>query len=233
MLRVGCTLVAFSPSIAFTIIILARRAELLVIAITAAVMWLFAILIVSLMWSIMSGTTWLWFTLVATATQELVRLMLVRVYRRMETVIRKALDRSDPRKVDFKLNDETSSLAAGVGFGTMHAVVMYGSVLASSGGPATLYSDSCTLVPLVVVSGIYALIFLLMDVIFMVIAFQAHKCRDSRQQAFIFASHLGASYMTLFGEQRNGCAIAIPGLIALFAAVTVVFVNLKKITIRD
>ena len=43
--------------------------------------------------------------------------------------------------------------AAGFGYGTMHVVIMYGSILAASTGPATLYAESCTSVPLVVVSG--------------------------------------------------------------------------------
>ena len=53
----------------------------------------------------------------------------------------------------FALHDSTSAIAAALGFGTMHSVVMYGSMLAGSGGPATMYAESCSTVPLVVVSG--------------------------------------------------------------------------------
>jgi hypothetical protein len=52
------------------------------------------------------------------------------------------------------LRDNTSALAAGVGFGAMHTAVMFGGVLFSSFDPrAALFVSACPGVPFLATSG--------------------------------------------------------------------------------
>ena len=48
-----------------------------------------------------------------------------------------------PTGSTIALNDASSALAAGVGFGTMHLVVVFGSVVGNTWGEATYYKDVC------------------------------------------------------------------------------------------
>lgn len=105
------------------------------------------------------------------------RLAVVRGYRWIEVLVAKVIAQDpDARGAPkISLNDPTSAIgntqsqptsavscrkfcraasaAAGVGFGTMHVVVIYGSLLAESGGSATAYTDTCSGVPVLVTSG--------------------------------------------------------------------------------
>ncbi|KAL7576423.1 hypothetical protein ACA910_018227 [Epithemia clementina (nom. ined.)] len=76
-------------------------------------------------------------------------------------------------KLRLELNDAACGLAAGVGFGGMHAVLMYGTLLASemTNNVGVLYQDSCPGMPSLAVSAIYALCFSILDIFFMLFTF--------------------------------------------------------------
>ena len=73
LLRVGMGLVAFSPSVALTIMVVGRRAELMIIGVSSAVMWLLAMLLISVVWKVFPGlkTNWLWVAVFGAGTQVL------------------------------------------------------------------------------------------------------------------------------------------------------------------
>jgi hypothetical protein len=75
----------------------------------------------------------------------------------------------------LQLNDASCGVAAGVGFGGMHAVLMYGTLLASqsstSNNVGVLYQSSCPAVPSLVVSAIFCFCFSILDVFWMLFAF--------------------------------------------------------------
>ena len=158
MLQLGAALLAYSPSAALLWLIVSKRSQLLVISVTSALMWVMSVLVVAFFWSSFPAlkTGYVWIVAAGAMTQELVRMLLIRTYRRVECVISRAIAAQRPSTEEaarFALHDSTSAIAAALGFGTMHSVVMYGSVLAGSGGPAAMYADSCSTIPLVVVSG--------------------------------------------------------------------------------
>jgi len=179
VLQVGAALLAFSPSLALLAFLVSRRAQLLIIAISAGVVWLCAILVVAVLWSVLGlGTKYFWVVLIGSLSQEVGRMLLVRAYRRVERVVSKAIDAqpSTSETAHFALHDASASI------------------------------------------GTFALMFMLLDVVLMVLAFLAQKQQDAKLQAIIFTSHTAASLLTLLGNQQGGCLLALPGVAAVLAS---------------
>lgn len=118
------------------------------------------------------------------------------------------------------LNDLSSSLSAGLGFGTMQGIIMYGSVLSASTGPGVLFVDSCPHIPLVLLSAVTCLCFIVMNVVLMVAAFTAYRTHNLNQVAVICGLHLVASLLTVINTYENGCAVSLPLLVCLVGGMT-------------
>jgi len=72
----------------------------------------------------------------------------------------------------LELNDWACGIASGVGFGGMHATMLYGTLLSSEASSmGTLYQDSCPSIPSVTVSAINAFLFSILDIVLMLISF--------------------------------------------------------------
>jgi hypothetical protein len=84
-----------------------------------------------------------------------------------------AITNSETALLRLELNDVSCSLAAGIGFGSMHAILLYGTLLASENSrpEGTLYQPSCTIMPSLMNSAFMAFWFSLLDVTWMMIAF--------------------------------------------------------------
>uniref|UniRef100_A0A7S1ZI65 Uncharacterized protein n=1 Tax=Trieres chinensis TaxID=1514140 RepID=A0A7S1ZI65_TRICV len=85
---------------------------------------------------------------------------------------------SETAKLRLELNDWSCGIAAGNGFGGMHAVLLYGTLLASeSSAVGTLYQDSCSFMPSLVNSAIIAFLFSILDMILMLLTFYGMRRR--------------------------------------------------------
>lgn len=85
---------------------------------------------------------------------------------------------ADSAKLRLELNDWSSALAAGTGFGGMHSIFLYGTLLASeSGNLGTLYQPSCHVMPSLVNSAIMANVFSVLDVFWMLFCFYGMRRR--------------------------------------------------------
>jgi len=85
---------------------------------------------------------------------------------------------ADSAKLRLELNDWSSALAAGTGFGGMHSFFLYGTLLASeSGNLGTLYQPSCEVMPSLVNSAIMAYMFGILDVFWMLFTFYGMRRR--------------------------------------------------------
>jgi len=114
------------------------------------------------------------------------------------------------------MNDVTSSLAAGIGFGTMHSLMLYGALLAASNGNGDIFVDSCPSVPLILVASLIALLFTILDVILTVFAFIAEKMRSVAIVVVVLFIHAIASLSTLANQNAHGCSTS---LISIFVIV--------------
>ena len=85
---------------------------------------------------------------------------------------------SESAKLRLELNDWSSSLAAGTGYGGMHIILLYGTLLASeANNVGTLYQPSCEVMPSLVNSAIVSHLFSLLDIVWMMWTFYGMRRR--------------------------------------------------------
>lgn len=205
----GSILIGFGPIASLYFFVVAKRAQLAIFAITSAFIWLVAILITATFWKILpflndSVVGTVIFTIIL---EEIVRFGLYWMYKLAEKKISKITNDKD----HLPLNDTTSSIAGGVGFSLMRALMMYGPVVASSvGSRGAAFSDSCTYLPLLFSSGLMTLAGTVMDVGLMVLGFEGYKNKNFVYIGIVWIIHFGSGLLTLANQSENGCVYSIP-----------------------
>ena len=140
-------------------------------------------------------------------------------------------------KLSVHLNLVSSGIVAGVGFGGMKTVMLYGTLLASEVNRlGTLYQPSCSL-PSLVNSAILAFLFSNLDIIWMVICFYA-KTTDNDPWSFrrgalggkaaltvMLLSHLAASLATTPNNfmKSNGCFVSLPLVLVVLMGTSIFY----------
>ncbi|KAL3656548.1 hypothetical protein V7S43_018625 [Phytophthora oleae] len=205
----GCILVGFGPLAALFFVVVARRAQLVILALSGAFVWLVAILVTATLWQIIPPLkTSLSATVpVGVVVQEAFRLLFFHLYTRTELAVKRVTTSSH----QLPLNDVTSSLAGGVGFSVMHALLMFGSLVGSStGSRGAAFSASCESIPLVFSAAISTLALTALDVALMVVAFDGYRKRSALAVGAVFVIHMGVALSALANMNTNGCYISIP-----------------------
>ncbi|CBN76993.1 conserved unknown protein [Ectocarpus siliculosus] len=135
----------------------------------------------------------------------------------------------------LRLNGVSSSIAAGVGWGLIHAVIMVGTALSKHMGPGAAFSPSCPHVPSVIVSALSAQAFVVLDLLLMAAAFAAARSGDAGLMSFSFGLHFAAALTTGFNFIEGGCTASLPllyGVVALAAIALTRYRPLKSAMIR-
>ena len=140
---------------------------------------------------------------------------------------------SETTLLRLELNDWACGIAAGVGFGGMHSLMLYGTLLASQiydNSKGTLYQDSCSVLPSLVNSALYTFMFSLLDILLMLFAFYGIRKRalcDYKRGNFALivtiVSHLAAAFSTVPNKFSNGCFIALPSVFLVLVVTFVMF----------
>ena len=182
----GSAALGLAPLICFFFQIVYPKAQLLIVAISAAFFFLLASLVSGLIWYILDPVIGLesgWSAIFpGVICQFLFRVAFVRVYHKVEQTIEQSMAVSEETNGDasqlsaarlkLELNDVASGLAAGIGFGGMHAILFFGSLLASESATiGVLYQPSCPSVPTLAVSSINAFCFFFLDLAWMLFTF--------------------------------------------------------------
>lgn len=117
---------------------------------------------------------------------------------------------TESAKLKLQLNDASCGIAAGVGYGGMHAIMLYGTLLASemSHGGGILYQSSCPQIPSLVVSALYAFSFTVLDVFFMLFTFFGMRRRRTYHRGQ-HAENQVVAIGSWFGDSRNGGNLAL------------------------
>jgi hypothetical protein len=154
-------------------------------------------------------------------------------------------------KLKLQLNDASCGVAAGCGFGGMHAIMLYGTLLASeaTNNAGVLYQPSCPALPALVVSAIYAFCFFVLDIFWMLFTFFGMRRRllfhrgesdddspvrvggwfgNTRHGGNIalllcLSSHLVASVMTMANYFNFGCLVSLPSVGAVLLITAYIF----------
>mmetsp|Transcript_10345 Transcript_10345/g.10421 ORF Transcript_10345/g.10421 Transcript_10345/m.10421 type:complete len:246 (-) Transcript_10345:177-914(-) len=211
-LRYGCGLIVFSPIIFSLFFLLSKRPQLVIVMLASAFSFLISILGTSVFWNIQNALArgsniWILVIFVSVASQEACRYLFVYSYRQTERIIKL----SSPYSSEiFPLNDVSSSFAAGIGFGGMHSLMMFGSVLAASNGSGDYFAESCPSIPLIFSISMIAFAFVVLDCVLMCMAFIAEKLQSQQIIMVICALHFVTSVCTLGNLLHNGCSFSIP-----------------------
>jgi len=191
----GSAAIGFAPFICFFFQIVFPKPQLLIVSITAAFFYLLAASAASVCWYIVDPVIGLggpWAAIVpGVFFQFIFRALFAHSYFKVETVIEASIAKSEEDREDgdenegedsgagiqaaknrLALNDVACGLAAGVGFGGMHAILLFGSLLASETfDSGVLYQPSCPKVPSLTVSSLNTFCFFFLDVFWMLFTF--------------------------------------------------------------
>lgn len=279
-LTLGSALVAFGPFLSLFFWVIYQKAQLVIIVTTTAFFFLLSALGASVVWWLfyvvgLDGPVAI--LLPGVLSQFFGRCIFVALYHRVEKVIRISIEKEDARngqsdndanhgggedadnydenwtnaaKLRLQLNDASCGVAAGVGFGGMHAIMLYGTLLASeAGNVGILYQESCPGIPSLAQSAVYALCFSIMDIFWMLLTFFGmrrrllyHRGREFEDNIrgfgsyfgnsraggnlallFVLISHLGSSLVTVSSSFGRGCILSMPVLCGITVFTAYVF----------
>jgi len=195
----GSAAIGFAPLLCFFFQITFPKSQLIIVFITSAFFFLLAGLSASLLWYIFDPVIGLgnaWSAIIpGVFFQFLFRCMFVALYHKVEAVIESSIAKTeeqlqtqddddsqapdlDAAKLRLELNDVASGVAAGTGFGGMHAIIMFGSLLAfETADLGVLFQPSCPAVPSLVVSALNCFFFYFLDIFWMLLTFYGMRRR--------------------------------------------------------
>ncbi|KAG9400580.1 anterior pharynx defective 1 [Aphanomyces cochlioides] len=224
----GSMLTAFAPITCLFMVVVAKRAQLVILTITAAFFYLLGLLVSATLWTIIPP---LHDSIQATIPisiiiQEVFRYAFFQVYIRSEQAVKRVTTKQN----QLPLNDLTSSFASGVGFALMRSLMLYGSVLAASmTGEGAAFTSTCPQLPLVYASALSTLALSLMDVALMVLAFEGYRKRSPGHIAAVVLIHLGSGLSNLVNLNEVGCQASIPlTYVAALLAVVAAIISVKR-----
>ena len=190
-LVLGSAAIGFAPFACMFFQIIFPKPQLLIVSITAAFFFLLAASAASFFWYLLDpiiGLGSAWSAIIpGVFFQFIFRSLFAHTYFKVESVIEASIAKSEEEndennnseddavqaaKNRLALNDVACGLASGVGFGGMHAILLFGSLLASETFDAgVLYQPSCPKVPTLTVSSFNTFCFFFLDVFWMLFTF--------------------------------------------------------------
>jgi hypothetical protein len=225
----GSAAIGFAPFICFFFQIIFPKPQLLIISITAAFFYLLSASAASLCWYVLDpiiGLASPWSAIIpGVFFQFISRCVFVTIYHKVENVIEASIEKSEEDRRDnsnddtsddsvqrsknrLSLNDAACGLAAGVGFGGMHAILLFGSLLASETyDVGILYQPSCPKVPALTVSSLNTFCFFFLDIFWMLFTFFGMRRRVLFPRgggALSDINPLSRPFGSYFGNTRMG-----------------------------
>ena len=222
---IGCLLIAYAPSAILLLAYASRRSALLILTICGAFAWLLAIFGASSVWAAIPPARGVtpYIQVVSIVAQEAARLGLVWAYAVSELAADRLVAPGGPKI----FNDLSAGIAAGLGFGAMHTVMMYGAVIFASVGEPTFFLDSCPQLSIFTWTAALALLYNVLHITLTVIALDAWRRSSSRSGramlALPLAVHLVFGLLTLATANTGGCVVVLP-IAAVIVAATAVLV---------
>jgi hypothetical protein len=186
----GSGLIAFAPMLCLFFQVTFPKSQLIIVFTTSAFFFLLAGLSASIVWYVLDpviGLGGAWSAILpGVICQFIFRCLFVSLYHRVELVIEESIEKGEQEgeeeggdsteleaaKLKLELNDVACGVAAGTGFGGMHAILLYGTLLASeSADLGILYQPSCPYLPALLVSALNCFHFCVLDVFWMLLTF--------------------------------------------------------------
>eukprot|EP00850_Spirogloea_muscicola_P016983 SM000141S00927 [mRNA] locus=s141:195190:197310:- [translate_table: standard] len=225
---VGCSLVGLGPALALAALVLLPKPVLTLAALCSTFYWLITIIATAgLTRLLLPSAPPTWFLalllLVAVACQELARIGLWRIARRVDPpavqrqiTIRVHLLRAlqliarRQSKAPLSFSDKVQIyLAAGFGHGLAHSLLFFLSLMTPAMGPATYYVSACPQMPIFLAMAIASSAFFIIHAITMIMAFDGYV-ENSSHQYYAPIFHFAAASTTLLNLAPSGCLVGLP-----------------------
>lgn len=224
----GVMLTTFAPALVLFPTVVAAQPELIILMVGAAFIWLVAISLVSLVWSVLVPVrSMLWLlVLYGVVAQEGSRWGTYLLYGRlMRGLQARGLQPSlGPVVAPSRLAQTVPpAVACGLGVGVAQTIILHGDVLIASLQPGTLYAAGCSSLSVFALDALCSLGMLVLNVALTVLGWSVAYPRRSRGLgAAIVALHLLASGATLLNGAGSvggvdGCLVALPCLFGTVA----------------
>jgi len=202
---IGCTLVTFSVPFALAVIIIGPKAQLVVTCLSSILFYLIAIMLSLILWKLLPffhSTTM--FLLASVIVIEIVRKqfhdLCIKAERSFNTV--------STNRVVFPLDDLSTSVSAGAGWGLCHILMYYFPMVAKSVGPGTYFLHSCSSFSVVTKASFFSFSIFLQQIFFMIIFFDALKIKVSIEWWLAFFAHI---FVAIWSELGIDCGVLVAG----------------------
>ncbi|ORX48138.1 Aph-1 [Piromyces finnis] len=239
-------LIAYGPSITIFILYISRSAQLVILVVSSAFFWLISILISSIYWFIANLVFkyeklenansdkdyykriiyLMLISVLSVFTQELFRWLFWKLLNKAEAGLNAMSE-----KPKSPLNKYHFSFASGLGFGVMSGLVSYSTVLADSLKPGTILCGACPTMPMPFIAALITSIFVLLHIVWSIIAFNAFEKKEKLLIAWVFIGHLMASLATILtytDRMKFGCPICFVILVSILGYTT--YIAFKRFT---
>lgn len=217
----GCALTAYGPALALFAITIANDPVRIIILILSAFFWLLSLLLSSLLWfAVVPLREQLAFGLVfSVVLQELFRFFIYALLSKADAYLKKL---TENEHTQIFANRHILSYVVGLGFGMMSGAFSLVNVLADSLGPGTVGFNGEPS-NFFMVSAVLCLAMILLHTCWGVITFAALDDRKWLHLAFVWASHLLVSCLTLLNQKRLYGASVVPTYIVLCITAALAF----------
>eukprot|EP01083_Nonionella_stella_P004801 13998_1 len=197
----GCCMVAFCAPLALLIFIIAPKPQLIVLAITSSIFYLAAIMINTIIWKLLPflQTSTTIFIMISVLIIETVR----PIYFNYFNIGRRSFRTVSTNRVIFPLDDLTSAIASGYGWGLVHIFIYYIPYVSKSVGPGTYFNtDECEMFSVITKSAWFSYSIFLQHVFLMIIFYDAISKKSNLQWWFAVFLHL---FSSLWNELNVPC----------------------------
>ena len=205
---VANALVAYGPIVSIAVLLVSQRSHLSIISVVGAFNWMLSNILSAVLWIAVPPlkTQWYWVIPTGVIMQECMRYLFYYLYSRSEQAIVQAMD--NPRS-EVPLNDLSSSFSAGVGYGLMQSIIVFGSVLENGFGDGTYYTAQCSSMSLFTLTAFTTCFVSIMQIAWMVLAFNGYRNKSVLRVTLLFFLHLGSSMTSLLNKQTEMCGVGI------------------------
>lgn len=208
---VGVTVFGFGPSAALFFSVIAKRSQLVLIAVTSAFFCLIALVLTGALYLAVDGleNSPELTIIIGVMFQEVARWGFLELYDRGDRRVHKLVEGSS--KSPF--TDFSSAISAGFGFGLVYALIMYGGVLGASTEPGDYFTEACPKVSGFIVSAMLALLYQVLHIALSILMLDAVRRQQSERYGFFFRlisimlMHLAVSLLSLLNTDADmgGC----------------------------
>lgn len=214
MVGIGTLLISSGPALAIWLVLLIRRAHLLVLSILSAFMWCMSTILASVIWWAIPPwkRAYAWCLFVVVSCQELFRLLLFLVFQ----YLRNTSDGVEIFLRPGRKNECLSGMAIGLGYAIMAPLIHFFSILAAGYSDDTaIYIDECR-INVFVAAASFALAFSIMHIMLGVIVWPAYSENNGKQYIILaYLIHIFLSQLTLINLNKNGCEATLPIILVL------------------